>query len=139
MSGSPYPVRRSPRLRRISARCAPLSSWSTTTPTSARLAVRVLARMGLAVVGEAGDVAAAAAAAAELRPDAALVDVGLPDGDGIELAQQLVALPWQPRVVLTSSRSGSDDATPPRSRRRGRLPGQGGSGGRLAAAMLAGD
>jgi DNA-binding NarL/FixJ family response regulator len=32
-----------------------------------------------------------------------LVDVGLPDGDGLALAAQLVALPWRPRVVLTSS------------------------------------
>ena len=36
-------------------------------------------------------------------PDAALVDVGLPDRDGIELAYELAALPWRPRVVLTSS------------------------------------
>ena len=39
----------------------------------------------------------------ELRPDAALVDVGLPDGDGIALAAHLVALPWRPRVVVASS------------------------------------
>jgi DNA-binding NarL/FixJ family response regulator len=32
-----------------------------------------------------------------------LLDVGLPDGDGITLAQALTALPWRPRVVLTSS------------------------------------
>ena len=67
------------------------------------LAARVLAAMGLQVVGEAGTCAAGAAAAAELRPDAALVDVGLPDGDGIALAEHLVALPWHPRVVVTSS------------------------------------
>ena len=28
-----------------------------------------------------------------------LVDVGLPDGDGLELAQRIAALPWSPRVV----------------------------------------
>ena len=67
------------------------------------LAARMLSAMGLRVVGEAGTVAAATAAAAELRPDAALVDVGLPDGDGIALAAQLVALPWRPRVVVASS------------------------------------
>lgn len=67
------------------------------------LASRMLAGMGLAVVAEAGTCAAAAAAAAELRPDAALVDVGLPDGNGLVLAQQLAALPWRPRVVITSS------------------------------------
>jgi DNA-binding NarL/FixJ family response regulator len=31
-----------------------------------------------------------------------LVDVELPDGNGVALARELVALPWQPRVVLTS-------------------------------------
>jgi CheY-like chemotaxis protein len=74
------------------------------------LASRMLAGMGFAVTGEAGSVAAAAAAADELRPDAALVDVGLPDGDGLALAQRLAALPWRPRVVLTSS--DPDAATP---------------------------
>jgi DNA-binding NarL/FixJ family response regulator len=67
------------------------------------LAARVLAAMGLRVVGEAGTWAEGAAAAAELRPDAALVDVGLPDGDGVELAALLLAAAWAPRVVLTSS------------------------------------
>jgi DNA-binding NarL/FixJ family response regulator len=67
------------------------------------LAGRMLAGMGLAVVAEAETCAAAAVAAAELRPAAALVDVGLPDGDGLALAQQLAALPWRPRVVITSS------------------------------------
>lgn len=67
------------------------------------LAARALAAMGLHVVGEVGTYAEGAAAAAELRPDAALVDVGLPDGDGIALAAHLVALPWRPRVVVASS------------------------------------
>ena len=31
-----------------------------------------------------------------------LVDVELPDGDGIALARELAALAWRPRVVLTS-------------------------------------
>jgi DNA-binding NarL/FixJ family response regulator len=32
-----------------------------------------------------------------------LVDVGLPDRDGVDLARELSALPWRPRVVLTST------------------------------------
>jgi DNA-binding NarL/FixJ family response regulator len=68
-----------------------------------RLAVQVLGAMGLQVVGEAGTYAAGAAAAAELRPDSALVDIALPDGSGIKLAAHLVTLPWRPRVVVTSS------------------------------------
>jgi CheY-like chemotaxis protein len=67
------------------------------------LASRMLAGMGLAVVAEVATVAAAVAAADELRPDAALVDIGLPDGHGLALARQLAALPSRPRVVLTSS------------------------------------
>ena len=31
------------------------------------------------------------------------MDVGLPDGDGVELARVLAGLPWAPRIVLTSS------------------------------------
>jgi DNA-binding NarL/FixJ family response regulator len=67
------------------------------------LARRVLVAGGLAVVGEADSIASALLLAHDLRPDAALVDVGLPDGDGVTLAEQLTALPWCPRVVLTST------------------------------------
>jgi DNA-binding NarL/FixJ family response regulator len=67
------------------------------------LARRVLAGYGLVVVGEAETVATAMVAAVELRPAGALVDIGLPDGDGIALARELSALPWRPRVVLTST------------------------------------
>jgi DNA-binding NarL/FixJ family response regulator len=59
--------------------------------------------LGLEVAGEAGTYADGAAAADDLRPDAALVDVGLPDGDGLELARHIAALSWSPRVVITSS------------------------------------
>jgi hypothetical protein len=34
-----------------------------------------------------------------------LLDIGLPDRDGRDLAYQLSELPWRPRVVLTSSDS----------------------------------
>jgi DNA-binding NarL/FixJ family response regulator len=72
-------------------------------PVFRGLARRILTASGLSVVGEASSVEEAIEAADLLRPDAALVDVGLPDGDGIELAQRLATLPWRPRVVLTSS------------------------------------
>ncbi len=72
-------------------------------PVFRSLARRTLVAEGLIVVGEADSVATALAAAEELRPDAVLVDVGLPDGDGVALARELTALPWRPRVVLTSS------------------------------------
>ena len=67
-----------------------------------RLAVRVLAASGFDVVGEAGTCAAAVSAARHCRPATALVDVNLPDGDGIGLSRVLAALPWAPRVVLIS-------------------------------------
>jgi DNA-binding NarL/FixJ family response regulator len=79
-------------------------------PSFRSLARRLLVASGLAVVGEAESVATAIAAAHELRPDGALVDVGLPDGDGIALARELSALPWRPCVILTST--DPDAATP---------------------------
>jgi CheY-like chemotaxis protein len=71
-------------------------------PEFRMLARRVLAASGLTVVGEADSVAAALAAATFLEPSAVLVDVELPDGDGITLAHELAVLPWRPRIVLTS-------------------------------------
>jgi DNA-binding NarL/FixJ family response regulator len=75
-----------------------------------RLARGVLLAEGLDVVAEAESVATAIAAAHALRPDGALVDIGLPDGDGVSLARALTALPWRLRVVLTSNdpRAASD-------------------------------
>jgi DNA-binding NarL/FixJ family response regulator len=66
------------------------------------LAARLLTANGLRVIGEADSVSAALAVAIRLKPTAILVDAELPDGDGIALAQALAALPWRPRVVLTS-------------------------------------
>ncbi len=79
-------------------------------PGFRRIAKRILAGFGLQVAGEADTVAAAVAAAGVLRPESVLVDIGLPDGDGISLARVLTALPWSPQVVLTSS--DSDAASP---------------------------
>ncbi len=72
-------------------------------PVFRDLAARVLADWGHVVIGQAGTVAEALARAAELHPDAALVDVGLPDGDGFALTRELVRLPWTVRVVLISA------------------------------------
>jgi DNA-binding NarL/FixJ family response regulator len=72
-------------------------------PSFRRLAHAILAGAGLAVAGEADTAAAAVAAVGAMRPGAVLVDVGLPDRDGISLARELAALPWRPRVVLTST------------------------------------
>ena len=74
-------------------------------PAFRRLAARLLDGMGLSVVGEASTVESGVAAAQRLRPQAALVDVTLPDGSGVTLTGELAALPWRPRIVLTSNDS----------------------------------
>jgi CheY-like chemotaxis protein len=71
-------------------------------PDFRRLVRTMLAVSGLTVIGEAQSISAALLAAAMLRPDAVLVDIGLPDGDGIDLGRALAAMPWAPRVILTS-------------------------------------
>ena len=71
-------------------------------PAFRRLARQTLNGSGLTVVGEAATAAEGSLAARNLKPEIMLVDVGLPDGDGITLAGELSALPWGPRVVLTS-------------------------------------
>ncbi|HEX2414624.1 MAG TPA: response regulator transcription factor [Thermoleophilaceae bacterium] len=71
-------------------------------PVFRLLVRRTLARSAMIVVGEAGTAEAGAFAARDLKPDVVLVDVGLPDGDGITLAHELSGLPWGPRIVLTS-------------------------------------
>jgi DNA-binding NarL/FixJ family response regulator len=86
-------------------------------PSFRGLARRMLSMLGLTVIGEADSCATGLETAADLRPQAVLVDVGLPDGDGIALARQLAALPWRPRVVLTSV--DPEAATPDDVRRSG--------------------
>jgi len=81
-------------------------------PAFRELAKRMVTAAGLTVVGEAGTVAEAMTEATATKPAAALVDVDLPDGNGIDLAHQLTALPWAPRVLLTSvnaEAAGPDD------------------------------
>jgi DNA-binding NarL/FixJ family response regulator len=71
-------------------------------PAFRRLARQALRGTGLIVVGEADTAAAGSSAARSLKPEIVLLDVGLPDLDGISLAGELSALPWGPRIVLTS-------------------------------------
>jgi DNA-binding NarL/FixJ family response regulator len=63
---------------------------------------RLLAAAGIEVAAQADSADEAMSAAKKIKPDAVLVDVDLPDRDGIALAGELTALPWRPRVVLTS-------------------------------------
>jgi DNA-binding NarL/FixJ family response regulator len=59
---------------------------------------------GFDVVGEAADGASGLEAARSLRPDVVLLDIGLPDLDGFEVARSLARLAPAPAIVLTSSR-----------------------------------
>jgi DNA-binding NarL/FixJ family response regulator len=67
------------------------------------LARALLEASGYAVAGEAADGAQALAAVSQLRPDAALVDVRLPDTDGLALARRLIEQDRGLRIVLTST------------------------------------
>jgi CheY-like chemotaxis protein len=67
-----------------------------------RVVAELLADRGYRVVGEAGSAADGLALAEELRPDAVLLDVNLPDGDGLSVATR-VSGNRGPRVLLTSA------------------------------------
>jgi DNA-binding NarL/FixJ family response regulator len=68
-----------------------------------RAAAELLTGRGYHVVGEAASGDDALAHALELEPDAVLLDVNLPDGDGVTLAAELCARLDQPRVLLIST------------------------------------
>jgi DNA-binding NarL/FixJ family response regulator len=70
-----------------------------------RAAAEVLAERGYEVVGQARTLAEARAAVGRLQPDALLLDVNLPDGNGVALATELTRDGGAPRVLLTSTDS----------------------------------
>jgi DNA-binding NarL/FixJ family response regulator len=64
----------------------------------------ILADDGFVVIGEAADGASGLEAARALQPDFVLLDIGLPDIEGFEVARALAGDGPPPWVVLTSSR-----------------------------------
>ncbi len=62
---------------------------------------------GFDVIGESEDGTSGLAAARSLRPDLVLLDIGLPDVEGFEVARELAVDGPPPLVVLTSSREAS--------------------------------
>lgn len=69
---------------------------------------RVLESEGYDVIAEAADGVSGVAAAAEKRPDLALVDVQLPDFDGFEVTRRLLEDEPSSEIVLISSRERTD-------------------------------
>lgn len=72
------------------------------------IARRLLESEGFEVVGEAADGREAVSVSRELDPDIVLLDIQLPDIDGIQVAAQIVSGGARPAVVLTSTRDESD-------------------------------
>ena len=73
-----------------------------------RVVGELLRGSGYRVVGEAATGAQGLEAAARLRPEAVLLDVGLPDIDGFAVAAGLTAGGDGPAIVLTSADPGLD-------------------------------
>ena len=89
---------------------------------------------GFDVVGEATDGAEAVEAVAVMRPEIVLLDIQLPDVDGLAVAEQLAMAPDPPTVVLISSRDAAAYGARLRSTSaRGFIPKSGLSGEALAA------
>ena len=94
---------------------------------------------GFDVVGESADGTSGLAAVRALRPDVVLLDIGLPDVDGFEVARTLAIDGPPPFVVLTSSREAT--AYGPRiasSRVLGFIPKDELSGAAIRALVVAG-
>ena len=76
-------------------------------PEFRKTASGLLRSRGYIVAGEAGSREEALAAMSDLHPDAVLLDVHLPEGDGLALAGELLPDGEDARVLLTSSDDGA--------------------------------
>jgi DNA-binding NarL/FixJ family response regulator len=77
-------------------------------PSFRSAARRLLEAEGYAVVAEAATGGETIEIASRVHPDMVLLDIGLPDVDGISVAERLAGEAAGPAVVLTSSRDRSD-------------------------------
>jgi DNA-binding NarL/FixJ family response regulator len=76
-----------------------------------RAARDMLEAEGFRVVAESATGGEALTAAERVQPAVVLLDVGLPDIDGLEVAARLTAADGAPAVILTSSRDAADFLT----------------------------
>jgi DNA-binding NarL/FixJ family response regulator len=77
-------------------------------PSFRRIARLVLEAEGFVVVGDATSGEAGVAEAVRLNPDVILLDIGLPDIDGFEVAARLRAAGVGSEIIFTSNRDASD-------------------------------
>lgn len=72
--------------------------------------LKTIVRTGAAyeIAGEAGNCAEGLAQARSIKPDLVIVDISLPDGNGIDLARDILALAPQTKVVMLSMHSKVD-------------------------------
>lgn len=70
-----------------------------------RMGLRTLLdkREGLKVVAEAGNVAEAVSAASQYRPDVIVMDIRLPDGNGVEACREIRGQLPETRVIMLTS------------------------------------
>jgi len=87
-----------------------------------RAVLALLEAEGFVVVGESATGTEALEAVMRHRPSLVLLDVGLPDLDGMEVARRLAVPAGGPAVVLTSSRDASDYPSAERCGARGFIP-----------------
>ena len=81
-------------------------SLSKTSPCRRYLAALLDDTCQVEVVGTATESESGLRLCAELRPDAAFLDIKLPGKDGVSLATQLAMLPQPPRLVFTTGDAG---------------------------------
>lgn len=73
-----------------------------------KLARQLLEEIGYRVVGEAATAREALETVQRLKPDVVLLDVQLPDRDGLTVARELASAPVAPAVLLVSAREARD-------------------------------